>query len=173
MWSDIEPFGVIVGYHWVKLTWECPVYSSDSQLSPSRTRETLSLYFVFMFVFIIKNLQAYGSITISTSTTGCSISMIPKSLMWSPQVLSYQLSNITVLWYGLWCICTLIKTDLRVSSVQCGLPSPAESSFTPESCRLLELRSSSLRLEELELRTEARASQHLSDRPQPMSLHTK
>ena len=58
----------------------------------------------------------------------------------------------------------LSKTDLRVSSVQCGLPSPAESSFTPESCRSLVLRSSSLRLQELELRTEARASQHLSDR---------
>ena len=55
-------------------------------------------------------------------------------------------------------------TDLRVSSVQCGLPSPAESSFTPESCRSLVLRSSSFRREELELRTEARASQHLSDR---------
>ena len=55
-------------------------------------------------------------------------------------------------------------TDLRVSSVQCGLPSPAESSFTPESCRSLVLRSSFFRLEELELRTEARASQHSSDR---------
>ena len=58
----------------------------------------------------------------------------------------------------------LSKTDLRVSNVQCGLPSPAESRFTPESCRSLVLRSSSLRLEELELRTEARASQHVSDR---------
>ena len=58
----------------------------------------------------------------------------------------------------------LSETDLRVSSVQCGLPSPAESSFTPESCRKLVLRSSSLRLEEWELRTEARASQHLSVR---------
>ena len=58
----------------------------------------------------------------------------------------------------------LSKTDLRVFSVQCGIPSPAESSFTPESCRSLVLRSSSLRLEELELRTETRASQHLSDR---------
>ena len=61
-------------------------------------------------------------------------------------------------------VCTLSKTDMRVSSVQCGLPSPAESSFTPESCRRLVLRSSSLRLEELELRTEARALQHLFDR---------
>ena len=73
-----------------------PCIPPCSQLSPSRTRETLSLYFVFMFVFINN-----GSITISTSTTRCSISMIPKSLMWSPQVLRYQLSNITVLWYGL------------------------------------------------------------------------
>ena len=70
-------------------------------------------------------------------------------------------------------VCTLSHADLRVSSVQCGLPSPAESSFTPESCRSLVLRSSSLRLEELALRTEARASQHLSDRRQPFSLHTK
>ena len=70
-------------------------------------------------------------------------------------------------------VCTLSPTDLRVSSVQCGLPSPAESSFTPESCRSLVLRSSSLRLEELELRTETRASQHLSDRLQQFSLHTK
>ena len=94
--------------------------------------------------------------------------------MWSSQVLSYKLSYITVLWCGtcggtVW---TLSKTDLRVSSLQCGLPSPAESSFTPESCRSLELTSSSLRLQELELRTEARASQHLSDRRQPFSLHT-
>jgi hypothetical protein len=58
----------------------------------------------------------------------------------------------------------LSETDLRVSSVQCGLPSPAESSFTPESCRLLILRSSSFRLEDLELRTETRDSQDLSDR---------
>ena len=62
--------------------------------------------------------------------------------------------------------------DLRVSSVQCGLPSPAESSFTPESCRSLVFRSSSFRLEELELRTEARASQHLSDRWQAFILQT-
>ena len=66
---------------------------------------------------------------------------------------------------------TLSKTNLRVSSVQCGLPSPAESSFTPESCRSLVLRSSSLR-QVLELKTEARASQHSSDRWQPFSLHT-
>ncbi|CAL8399535.1 unnamed protein product, partial [Boreogadus saida] len=46
--------------------------------------------------------------------------------------------------------------------MQCVLPSPAESGFTPESCRSLILRSSSLRLEEWELRTEAKASQHLS-----------
>ena len=66
----------------------------------------------------------------------------------------------------------LSKTDLRVSNVQCGLPSPAESSFTPESCRSLKLRSNSLRLE-LELKIEARASQHLSDSLQSFSLHTR
>ena len=65
---------------------------------------------------------------------------------------------------------TLNITDLRLSSLQCGLPSPSESGFTPESCRSLLLRSSSIRLEELELRTEARASQHLQDRWQPFSL---
>ena len=54
-------------------------------------------------------------------------------------------------------LCKFRKTDLRVSSVQCGLLSPAESSLTPESCRSLLLRSSSLRPEEMELRTEARA----------------
>ena len=69
-------------------------------------------------------------------------------------------------------LCSLGKTDLRVSSLQCGLLSPAESSFIPESCRSLALRSSSLRLEETELRTEARASQDFSDRLQPISLKT-
>ncbi|KAK3552129.1 hypothetical protein QTP86_001507 [Hemibagrus guttatus] len=42
------------------------------------------------------------------------------------------------------------ESQWYVSSVQCGFFSPAESSFTPESCSLLSLRSSSLRLEEFE-----------------------
>ena len=64
----------------------------------------------------------------------------------------------------------LMNPDLRVSSVQCGLSSPADSSFTPEPCRLLLLMSSSLRLEDWELRTEDRAAQLLSERLQPVSL---
>lgn len=64
----------------------------------------------------------------------------------------------------------LLNPDLRVSSLHSGLPSPSESSFTPESSRSLLLRSSSLRLEDRELRTEDRASQLLSDRLQPLSL---
>ena len=64
----------------------------------------------------------------------------------------------------------LMNPNLRVSRVQCGLSSPADNSFTPESCRLLLLRSSSLRLEDRELRTEDRASQLLSERLQPLSL---
>ena len=63
-----------------------------------------------------------------------------------------------------------MNPDLRVSSVQCGLFSSEHSSFTPESCRLLLLRSSSLRLEDWELRTEDRAAQLLSERLQPLSL---
>ena len=64
----------------------------------------------------------------------------------------------------------LINPDLRVSSSQCGLFSPDDSSFTPESCRSLLLRSSSLKLENWELRTEDRASQLLFDRLQSLSL---
>ena len=64
----------------------------------------------------------------------------------------------------------LKNTDLSLSSLQCGLLSPAEISFTPESLRSLLLRSSSLRLDALELRTDARASQLLSDKLQPLSL---
>lgn len=58
--------------------------------------------------------------------------------------------------------------DLRVSKVHCGLFSPAASSFSPELCRLLLLRSNSLILEEL--RTVARSSKLLSVRLHPLSL---
>lgn len=58
-------------------------------------------------------------------------------------------------------------SDLRVSSLQCGLPSPTDRSLAPASFRLLLLRSSSLRLEDWELRTVARASQLFS-----VKLHT-
>lgn len=60
--------------------------------------------------------------------------------------------------------------DLRVSSLQCGLSSPEESRLTPESFKLLLLKSSSLRLELGDLRTEDRASQPLSKSIHPQSL---
>ena len=63
-----------------------------------------------------------------------------------------------------------IIPDLRVSTVQCELFSPAERRFNPESCKLLLLRSSSLRLEDWALRTEDRASQPFQDILQPLSL---
>ena len=59
---------------------------------------------------------------------------------------------------------------LSVSSLQFGLFSPAESCFTPESCRLLLLRSNSVRLQDWELRTEDRAAQLLFERLQSLSL---
>ena len=67
-------------------------------------------------------------------------------------------------------ITKVVKLDLSVFSLQCGLFSPLDSSFTPESWRSLLLRSSSLRLGDWELRSEDRASQLLSDRLQPLSL---
>lgn len=60
--------------------------------------------------------------------------------------------------------------DLRTSSLQCGLAIPEESSFTPESFRLLLLRSRTLRFEILDRRTDARASQLLSPNLQPLRL---
>lgn len=61
-------------------------------------------------------------------------------------------------------------SDLSVSSLQYWLFIPADRSFTPGSCRLLLPRSSYIRREDWELRTEDRASQLLSDRLQPLSL---
>ena len=66
-----------------------------------------------------------------------------------------------------------MNPDLRVSRTHCGLSSPTDSSFTPESCRLLLLRSSSLRLEDWELRTEDRTSQLVFDSSQPLILERK
>lgn len=51
--------------------------------------------------------------------------------------------------------------DLIVSRGHFGLFNPADNSFTPESCRSLLLRSSSLSLKDLEMKTEHRASQLL------------
>ena len=62
-------------------------------------------------------------------------------------------------------------SDLRVSSRQFGLSSPEHSSFTPESCRLLSVRSSSLRWEGLDFRAEAREAQLISDKLQSSNLN--
>ncbi len=62
-----------------------------------------------------------------------------------------------------------ISIHLSFSSLRFSF-SPSESSFTPESCRLLLLRSRSFRLLESELRTEARAEQLSSVRSHLLSL---
>lgn len=64
-------------------------------------------------------------------------------------------------------------SDLRVSRWQSGLLSALQSIFTPESCRSLWLRSSSLRLQEGELRNPDRASQLLSERLQLLRLRSR
>lgn len=46
-----------------------------------------------------------------------------------------------------------LNPDLRVSSMQCGLSSPADKDVAPESCTSLLPRSRCLRLEDSELRT--------------------
>ena len=61
-------------------------------------------------------------------------------------------------------------TDLRLSSAQFWLSSPTDSSFTPESFRLLLLRSSNLRWDGLDFRAEATTSQWVSESPQLYSL---
>lgn len=66
-----------------------------------------------------------------------------------------------------------LNSDLTSSSPHCGLCSPTDKSFTPESCRSLLLRSSSFRLEDWELRIKDRGSQVLSERLQPFSLKEK
>lgn len=60
---------------------------------------------------------------------------------------------------------------MRISSLQSVLSTPEDSSLTPESPRSLSLRSSSLRLEGWEVRTEDRASQLISESLQPLSLN--
>ena len=62
-------------------------------------------------------------------------------------------------------------SDLRVSSLQCGLSRKSHSCFTPESCSLLSLRSSSLRWEGLDFRAEASETQLISDKLQHHSLN--
>lgn len=63
-----------------------------------------------------------------------------------------------------------LNPDLRIPSVHCGLSTAANTSFSPEPCRLLLPRSNSLRLEDLKLTTEDSVSQLLCDRLQPLSL---
>jgi len=65
---------------------------------------------------------------------------------------------------------TLMNPDLSASSLQFGFFSPADTCFTPESCRSLLLRSSSVRLEDGELRAEDRAAHPSSERLQTLSL---
>lgn len=65
---------------------------------------------------------------------------------------------------------SIFLSNLRVSSLHWGLFSPRDSSSTPESCRSLLFRSSSIILNDWQLRTEARASQLSFDRLQPPSL---
>lgn len=62
---------------------------------------------------------------------------------------------------------------LRVSSMQCGSSSSADSSIRPESPKWLYLRSSSLRWEGLELRAEAREAHPSCVIRQPDSLQTQ
>lgn len=64
-------------------------------------------------------------------------------------------------------------TDLRTSSLQFGLFSPAQSCSIPESCSSLWLRFSSLRLEGSNSRAEATTSQWLSERKLLESLQQK
>ena len=61
-------------------------------------------------------------------------------------------------------------TDLRVSSLQFGLSSPTDNSFTSESCSMLWDRSSSLRWDGLDFRAEAR-EQQISDTLQKATLY--
>ncbi|KAM7367382.1 hypothetical protein PAMP_015287 [Pampus punctatissimus] len=62
-------------------------------------------------------------------------------------------------------------SDLRVSSLQCELSRKSHSSFTPESCSLLLLRSRFLRWEGLDFRAETRESQLISDNMQSINLN--
>jgi len=63
-----------------------------------------------------------------------------------------------------------MNPDLSDSSLQFGFFSPADTCFAPESCRLLLLRSSSVRHEDWELRAEDRAAHPSSERLQTLSL---
>jgi len=65
---------------------------------------------------------------------------------------------------------SLMNPDLSVSSLQFGFFSPADTCFTPKSCRLLLLRSISVRLEDWELRADNRAAHPSSERLQTPSL---
>lgn len=67
----------------------------------------------------------------------------------------------------------IVGWDLSVSSAQCGICSAADRSLTPEFCRSLLLRSSSLRFEVWQVRTEDSASQLFSERKQLLKLDIK
>lgn len=70
--------------------------------------------------------------------------------------------------------CEIVPSIVRLSvSDDLTSVSPAQSNFTPESCRLLWLRSSSLRLDEFELRTEDRTVQLFPARLHQHNLEEK
>ncbi len=64
-----------------------------------------------------------------------------------------------------------MESDLRVFSLQFGLSRKSHSCFTPESCSLLWLSSSSVRWEGLDFRAEAREAQLISDNLQLLNLN--
>lgn len=63
-----------------------------------------------------------------------------------------------------------MKSDLKLNSLHIDISCPPESSLTPESCKLLSLRSSSLRLEDWDLRAGESKSQLLSETLQQVNL---
>ena len=67
----------------------------------------------------------------------------------------------------------ITTTALSISSSQCRYPSPAQSRFTPESSRSLLLRSSSLRGQFTDCRTEAKDEQDSPVSLQRASLGTE
>lgn len=60
--------------------------------------------------------------------------------------------------------------NLSVSRTQCGLCSPTDKSFIPESCRLLLLKSRYFKAEDLKLKMSDKALQLLSERLESFSL---
>lgn len=98
-----------------------------------------------------------------------------KYVTWVAVCLYIQPMGLPVTWQTLYCnsVASTVKslfsedcTDLSLSSLQCGLLSPAVSNDSPESFRLLLLRSRVFRWDVPELKTEAKSAQQFS-----FSLH--